>query len=114
MMPEAFRLTEEEQELLKLAAESDAFIAMPMWKRIEIFLNANVEEAKDNIRGNISSVPQVAMNFTRIWQQREKLRDELIAFVKGPIKDRKDLLDQIEQARKAGQIYIEEGIRSNA
>ena len=105
--PQPLRLTEDELALLKLAEESEQFILQPMWKKIEIFLNANVEEAKDAIRGNVSADGNVALHLQRVWTQRERLRDELIAFVKGPIKDKKDLLEQLEQARKDGVLYAE-------
>jgi hypothetical protein len=103
--PQEFKLTEDEQALLKLAAESEQFILQPMWKKIEIFLNAWVAEALDDMRGSLSSDPVVAIGFKRVWNQREILRDSLIAFVKGPIADRKELLNQIEEQRKAGLIY---------
>lgn len=102
--PELFQLTDDEKALLKLAEESDQFIILPMWKRIEIFLSAFVQEALDDIRGNQSADGLVAMHKQRVWTEREKLRDSLIAFVKGPIKDRKDLLEQIEQQRKEGRL----------
>lgn len=94
-------LSEDEQALLKLAEESESFIAHPLWKKIEMFLKANVEEALDSMRSNASHDPIVALHFQRIWREREQLRDSLIAFVKAPIKDRKDLLDQLEEERKA-------------
>src|SRR5215475_14203775 len=103
--PEQLRLTDDEKALLKLAEESQQFIQLPMWKKIELFLNAWVNEALDEMRGNISTDGSVALHKQRIWRERESLRDSLIAFVKGPIKDRKDLLDQIEKLRKEGMIY---------
>jgi hypothetical protein len=103
--PQEFKLTDDERALLKLAEESEQFIIFPMWKRIEIFMSAFVSEALDSMRGNVSSDPMVAKRFQLIWREREALRDSLIAFVKGPIKDRKDLLEQIEQQRKDGLIY---------
>jgi hypothetical protein len=103
--PQEFRLTEDEQALLKLAEESEQFIILPMWKKIEMFLNALPSEALDDMRANKSSDPMVAQRFQLIWKEREALRDSLIAFVKGPIKDRKELIDQIEQQRKEGMIY---------
>jgi len=106
MRPEEFRLSEDEQELLKLAEESENFTSHPMWRKIEIFLNANVEEAADQMRGNQSSEPRVAYRFQLIWREREQLRDSLIAFVKGPMKDRKDLLEQIEKLRQGGELYV--------
>ena len=105
MRPEPLTLSSDEQELLKLAEESESFIQHPLWKKIEIFLGANVLEALDEMRGNLSTDDRVVLHKTRVWQEREKLRDSLIAFVKGPIKDKRDLLDQIEQAKKEGMIY---------
>ena len=104
MKPEEFNLSDE-KALLALAGEADEFIRLPFWKRIEIFLNAWVSEALDEMRGNVSEKGEVALHKQRIWRERESLRDSLIAFVKGPIKDRKDLLDQIEKLRKEGMIY---------
>lgn len=104
MRPEPLSISPDEQELLKLAEESSAFTQQPMWRKIEIFLQANVEEAMEDMRGNLSTDDRVCLHKTRIWQEREKLRDSLIAFVKGPIRDAKDLLEQIEQAKKDGYI----------
>jgi len=103
--PEEFQLSDDEKALLALAAEADEFIRLPFWKRIEIFLNAWVSEALDDMRGNVSEKGDVALHKQRIWRERESLRDSLIAFVKGPVKDRKDLLDQIEKLRQGGMIY---------
>src|SRR5689334_8303784 len=103
--PEKLRLSSDEQELLKLAEESESFIQHSMWKKLEIFLSANVEEALEQMRGNHSTDPRVALHFERIWKEREQLKDSLTAFVKGPLKDRKELLEQIEQAKKEGMIY---------
>lgn len=103
-VPEPLKLSPDEQELLKLAEESEAFIQQPMWKKIEIFLKANVEEALEDMRGNQSTDPRVAHRFNLIWREREALKDSLIAFVKGPIREKRDLLDQIEQVTQAGII----------
>jgi hypothetical protein len=103
--PEPFQLTDDERELIKLAEEAENFIIQPMWKKIEIFLNAFVQEALDDIRGNQSVEGLVALHKQRVWREREALRDSLIAFVKGPIKDKKELMQQIEEQRKAGLIY---------
>jgi len=103
--PEQLQLSPDEQELLKLAEESKSFIRHSMWKKLEIFLQANVDEALEQMRGNRSSDPKVALHFERIWKEREQLRDSLIAFVKGPIRDEKELLEQIELAKKEGMIY---------
>lgn len=112
MKPEPFQLSDEEKELLKLAEESEQFIVLPMWKKIEIFLNAFVQEALDDIRGNRSTEDRVALHFQRVFTEREKLRDSLVAFVKGPIRDRTELLRQIEEQRKAGAL-IYAGTDSN-
>ena len=106
MNPEPLRLTEDEQELLKLAKEAEDFIILPYWRNIEIFLNAFVQEALDDVRGNQSVDGMVALHKQRVWRERESLRDSLIAFVKGPLKDKQDLIDQIKELGK--------DIRSNA
>jgi hypothetical protein len=104
MRSEPLQLSADEVELLKLAEESSAFTQQPMWRKIEIFLQANVEEALEDMRGNLSSDDLVCLHKARVWQEREKLKDSLIAFVKGPIKDARDLYEQIEQAKKEGII----------
>jgi hypothetical protein len=104
MRPEPLTISPDEQELLKLAEESSAFTQQPMWRKLEIFLDANVQEALDDMRGNLSTDDRVCLHKARIWQEREKLRDSLIAFIKGPIRDAKELLEQIEQAKKDGYI----------
>jgi shikimate kinase len=103
--PEPLKLTPDEQDLLKLAEESESFIRHPLWKKIEIFLQANVEEALEQIRSNASHDPNVALHFQRIWREREQLRDSLIVFVKAPIKEKRELMDQIEKAKQEGMIY---------
>lgn len=103
--PELFQLSDDEKALLKLAEESEQFIILPLWKKIDIFLNAWTQEALDDIRGNKSTDDRVALHKQRVFTERENLRDSLIAFVKSPIKDRKELLEQIEQQRKDGMIY---------
>ena len=103
--PMGFQLTDDERALLKLAEESEQFILLPMWKRIEIFLNAFVQEALDDVRGNQSADGMVALHKQRVWREREQLRDSVIAFVKGPIKDRKELLEQIKEHHKEALIY---------
>lgn len=103
--PEQLQLGPDEIELLKLAEESNSFVQHAMWRKLEIFLTANVQEALDDMRGNLSNEPAVVLHKTRIWQEREKLRDSLIAFVKGPIKDARDLYEQIEQAKKEGLLH---------
>jgi hypothetical protein len=105
MRAEPLKLSQDEIELLKLAEESSTFIQHPLWRKVEIFLQANVEEAIEGMRGNRSSDPKVALHFERIWKERERLRDSLTAFVKGPIRDAKELMEQIEQAKKEGMIY---------
>jgi hypothetical protein len=105
MRPEQLVLSPDEQELLKLAEESESFIRHPLWKKIEIFLEANVQEALDDMRGNLSTDDRVCLHKARVWQEREKLRDSLIAFVKGPIKDKRELMEQIEERKKEGVIY---------
>jgi len=102
--PEQLRLTDDEKALLKLAEESQQFIQLPMWKKIEIFLNAWVSEALDDIRGNVSTDGTVALHKQRIWRERENLRDSLIAFVKGPIHDKEEMVKEIETQRKAGHL----------
>jgi hypothetical protein len=104
MRAEPLSISSDEQELLKLAEESSSFTQHPMWRKIEIFLNANVQEALDDIRSNQSTDGLIVLHKNRVWAEREKLRDSLIAFVKGPIKDARDLLEQIEQAKKDGYI----------
>jgi len=104
MRPERFQPTEDEQELFKLAEESEQFIILPMWKKLEMFLNAWVSEALDDMRGNISTDGLVALHKQRIWRERENLRDSLIAFVKAPIKDKQDRLNEIETLRKEGHL----------
>src|SRR4029077_13430299 len=103
--PEQLQFSPDEQELLKLAEESSSFIQHPLWRKVEIFLQANVEEALEQMRGNRSTDPRVALHLERIWKEREQLRDSFIAFVKGPIKDAKELMEQIETAKKEGMIY---------
>lgn len=105
MIPEHLRLSEEEIELLKIAEESEAFVRSPVWKRLEAFLAEHVEEALDSIRGNASSDPRVSFHFERIWKEREQLRDGVVLFVKGPIKRRKELLEQLEKLKEEGMIY---------
>lgn len=105
MIPEQLRLSEEEIELIKIAEESEAFVRSPVWKRLEVFLADHIEEALDSMRGNQSSDPKVALHFERIWKEREQIRDGIVRFVKGPIKQRKELLEQIEQMKKEGVIY---------
>lgn len=102
MMPERFDLTGEERELFKIAEQSEAFIASPVWKRLEVFLADHVEEGLDAMRGNQSSDPKVSLHFERIWKEREALRDGIIRFVKGPIVQRKEILEQVEQLKKEG------------
>jgi len=102
--PQRFELTEDEQQLIKFADESEQFVILPMWKRIEQKLNEWVEEALDEIRGNISTDGLVALHKQRIWKEREHLRDSLITFVKGPIKRRTDLMEEIETLRKEGHL----------
>lgn len=105
MIPQKFQITEEEQEIFKIAEESESFISSPVWKRLEVFLADHVEESLDAMRGNQSSDPKVALHFERIWKEREQIRDGIIRFVKGPIKQRKELLEQIEQLKKEGAVY---------
>lgn len=103
--PEPLILSPDEQDLLKLAEESESFVQHPMWKKIEIFLEANVQEALNDMRGSLSTDDRVCLHKTRVWQEREKLRDSMIAFVKGPIRDKRDLMEQIEKAKQEGMIY---------
>lgn len=105
MIPQKLQFTEEEQETFKIAEESESFILSPVWRRLEVFLADHVEEALDSIRGNQSSDPKVALHFERIWKEREQIRDGIIRFVKSPIKQRKEMLEQIEQLKKEGAVY---------
>jgi hypothetical protein len=104
MIPQEFNLNEDEKALLSMGVEAEEFIRQPYWKRVEIFLNALVSEALDDMRGNASSDGDVALHKQRIWREREHLRDSLIAFVKSPIRDRKELMEQVEKLRKEGAL----------
>ena|ERR1700690_1081269 len=98
--PPLLEITKEEQEFLKLGTSREEFIQNPTWLDLEKYVNDVVEEALDQMRGNKSSNPVVAHRFKLVWQEREAFRDRLILFVKGPIRAKKDLLNQIEEEKK--------------
>jgi hypothetical protein len=101
--PANLEITLDEQELIQRGTESEEFVQTPVWMRIEKELNAIVEDALDGMRGNVSADPMVGHRLNLIWREREAFRDKLILFVKGPIRAKKELLQQIEEEKKYGR-----------
>jgi len=98
--PPSLEITDEQQELLKRGKDHEDFIVNPLWMELERYLDDVVEESLDQMRGNQSHEPMVAYRMKIVWQEREAFRDRLVLFVKGPIRAKKELLQQIEEERQ--------------
>lgn len=98
-LPHSVPFSPEEIEVLELAAECEEFCVSPMWRKMESFLNAMVEEQQDAMRKSRSSNPVVSHNLQLKWREREFMRDCIISFVKGPIAIKKQIIEQLEMEK---------------
>lgn len=98
--PPVLEITAEDQELLQKGTESEDFVQNAVWMRVEKYMVEVVEDALDQMRGNVSAEPMVGHRLNIIWREREAFRDKLILFVKGPIRAKKELLKSIEEEKQ--------------
>ena len=98
-MPHEMPFSQEEIEVLELAKECEEFCVTPMWRKMEAYLNAMLEEQESAMRKSRSSNPMISHNLQLKWREREFMRDRLINFVKGPIAIKKQILSQLEMEK---------------
>lgn len=98
-MPHEMPFSQEEIEVLELAKECEEFCVLGMWRKLEKYLNALVDEQQEAMRGNVSSDPVISHNLQLKWKEREYVRDKLVNFIKGPIVIKKQILEQLEMEK---------------
>lgn len=94
-------LSEDELIELEELQQVHALITMPGWKtRIQPLMQAQVEDAKESMVGNISNDPMTYMRLQLRWQQREAMLRALLGYIDECEQRRTRILEEIKEREK--------------
>lgn len=90
------------QEALQLAELREVFQTTNSagWQRIKKLMEAQVEDAHEDMVGNISSDPMTYMRLQLRWQQREAMLRVVLDYVADQDRRRKIILEEIAEREK--------------
>jgi len=89
----------EAQQLAELR-EIYVTVSTAGWQRIKKLMEAQVEDAHEDMVGNISSDPMMYMRLQLRWQQREAMLRGVLEYIGNCDKQRKMILEEIAEREK--------------
>ena len=94
-------LSQEELVELEELQQVHALISMPGWKtRIQPLMQAQVEDAHENMVGNLSNDPMTYMRLQLRWQQREAMLRAVLGYIDECEQRRTRILEEIKEREK--------------